>query len=351
LDEPLNSAYNKAAAVIKDANRGKGVLLLMDMGSSLNLGHRFTEETGIVTRTISRVDTVMVIDAARRALIPEADIDDIVESLAAEKNIKSVSEKLREDNKKATIISLCLTGEGTAKYIHDMISSEVVKLDPGIEILDVGLLSDEDPIARIDSLRRDREILLIVGTINPHHPELTFYSATSMLKHGDTSDFGRLLAVEYTRRNQEKVIVKDHGTINAIFDEGFLMVDTPIEDKDELLEVMCGMLNDRGRVTKDYLQGVKMHEEISVTALGNGIAIPHGRPEDIIIPTVGVATLKTPIVWSDGMEVSLVLLLALNGDAKNEFPSIFRLLKDNSILKKITGAKSAEEIMKVIKSS
>lgn len=67
-------------------DKGKGVLILVDMGSLAGFGNLITKKTGIITRTITRVDTLMVVDAVRKVLLPEADIDQVAESLVKGKS-------------------------------------------------------------------------------------------------------------------------------------------------------------------------------------------------------------------------------------------------------------------------
>ena len=52
---------------------------MVDMGSLVTFGDLITKTTGIKTRTISRTDTLMVIDAVRRCILPNADLDEIVD--------------------------------------------------------------------------------------------------------------------------------------------------------------------------------------------------------------------------------------------------------------------------------
>lgn len=52
-------------------------------------------------------------------------------------------------------------------------------------------------------------------------------------------------------------------------------------------------------------------ENIEATAIGNGVAIPHGQPENVCEPKVFVIRLAYPISWGSKM-VDTVFLLALN---------------------------------------
>lgn len=79
LDEKVNTVLTKAINLVKEIDEGKGVLLLVDMGSLATFGDIITEKTGIPTRTIKMVSTPMVIEATRKAMMPEVDLDTLVE--------------------------------------------------------------------------------------------------------------------------------------------------------------------------------------------------------------------------------------------------------------------------------
>ena len=82
------------------------------MGSLLTFGEVISQRTGIQIETIDRVDTVMVIEAIRRSILPGSHIKDVV---CAVENLNYTFKKNRVDSKilkrKKAIITVCLTGE------------------------------------------------------------------------------------------------------------------------------------------------------------------------------------------------------------------------------------------------
>ena len=72
LDMPLTmkaeQMYEIAKRKVIEMNSGKGVLLLVDMGSLTNFGSMIKEETGIDVRAIDMVSTLLVIEAGRKAI-------------------------------------------------------------------------------------------------------------------------------------------------------------------------------------------------------------------------------------------------------------------------------------------
>lgn len=85
LDMPMEAKVEvilaQAIATVKRVNRGSGVLLLVDMGSLATFSEIITKQTGIPTRTIRMVSTPMVIEAARKAMLPNMTLKELEESV------------------------------------------------------------------------------------------------------------------------------------------------------------------------------------------------------------------------------------------------------------------------------
>ena len=81
LEESVDSILVKATEKVKQMDCGKGVLLLVDMGSLLYFSKMITEKTGILTRGIDKVNTVMLLEATRKAYMGNLEIDYLVEDL------------------------------------------------------------------------------------------------------------------------------------------------------------------------------------------------------------------------------------------------------------------------------
>jgi transcriptional regulator with AAA-type ATPase domain/transcriptional regulatory protein LevR len=81
LEERVEVILEKAIEKVEEINKGRGVLLLVDMGSLTTFSEIISERTGIPTRTVKMVSTPMVIEAARKAMMPTMSLDMLVESV------------------------------------------------------------------------------------------------------------------------------------------------------------------------------------------------------------------------------------------------------------------------------
>lgn len=99
-----------------------------------------------------------------------------------------------------------------------------------------------------------------------------------------------------------------------LFCEEFVHLNLEINDKNELLHMLCKQLEDSGYVTAEFEKSVLEHEVTAPTALGKGVAIPHGNAKCVIRPAVMVATLKRPVKWQEDEDADVIFLLAFNLD-------------------------------------
>ncbi|HHW02544.1 MAG TPA: sigma 54-interacting transcriptional regulator [Thermoanaerobacterales bacterium] len=91
LEEKVEVILDKAVEEVRKIDRGKGVLILVDMGSLVTFSELITEKTGIPTRVVEMVSTPMVIEATRKSLMPDMDLDTLVE------DVKSLSPYIGKD--------------------------------------------------------------------------------------------------------------------------------------------------------------------------------------------------------------------------------------------------------------
>lgn len=124
---------------VKDIHEGKGVLLLVDMGSLLSFGELIEQETGIPVKTIDMVSTPFVLEANRKTMLPKQSLDQVYEEMktyipyVGRAYSKDIKQKMSHD---LVIITTCITGEGAAVKLGELIRSAIPLIDEyHIEIL------------------------------------------------------------------------------------------------------------------------------------------------------------------------------------------------------------------------
>lgn len=139
--------------------------------------------------------------------------------------------------------------------------------------------------------------------------------------------------------------------VNMI-DEKHIMVVNEKTDRDAVLNQVCKQLCIDGYVNDKFFHDVLKRENIESTAIGNGVAIPHGMPENVLKPKVAVVKVKYPINWG-GKMVSVIFVLALNfnniGTTKAFFSDFSRMVSSKEKIDRICNLDNAAEIEEVLK--
>ncbi len=181
LDMPLSmkasDMYEIAKAEVVKINRGKGVLLLVDMGSLANFGEMLTEETGIIVKTIDMVSTPTVIEACRKAVLGR-DLFEIYHSCIDDRLVTHV-QKHSNNEKQRLIITACFTGEGASEKLKAIIKADVQ--GELIEVRPLNVISKNEFSNAVHILAEDYVILAIISTVPVHIEGFQFISAMDYL--------------------------------------------------------------------------------------------------------------------------------------------------------------------------
>ena len=111
--------------------------------------------------------------------------------------------------------------------------------------------------------------------------------------------------------------------MNMIRKENICIVDN-IQDKKECFHGLASFLAERGEIKAEEVsvleQGLWEREKISLTGIGNGVAIPHVQSKVIKHPIVICLKSKHPIHYEslEGDQVSLVFMIAVPENAGQE---------------------------------
>ncbi len=345
LDEKTEDALVRTMEVVAKVDQGKGVLLLVDMGSLDTFGNQITLQTGIATRTVTRTDTLMVIDAIRKVLLPENDLDMVADSLIKEKSLKTsqFEESNRSTAKGYAVICFCLTGQGTANYVADIIRKEILQIDKNINIITIGAIDAVKMTEQIDGIIKKMNVLAIIGSIDERYHDIPFISAVDVIRNG-SENLVKVVRKQYEERQQYIA-----NGFYEIFNTDLIEINKEVKSKNEALTLLTDRLVNKKYVTNYFIKGVMTREKLGTTLINDCLAIPHGYGEDIIKSAVGILVLKKPIEWFEGKMISLIFMLALNEKSKNEFQRIYRIVNNSDLIAQIKTADNKEVILNILK--
>ncbi len=175
LDMPLSmkaeSMYEQAKSEVMKANAGRGVLLMVDMGSLANFGAMISEELGMVVKTVDMVSTPLVIEASRKAVLGRelTDIHTACLTSLGRRSKNTIQEEKKESN---LIITACFTGEGASEKLRQIVENHLPDLS-GIEVRSMNILNKREFVKKLEGLRQGHRILAVVSTIEmsiDHYP-------------------------------------------------------------------------------------------------------------------------------------------------------------------------------------
>jgi len=168
LDMPLKQNVQEFLEVVsdkvKEIDEGKGVLLMVDMGSLLSFGELITEKTNIPVATVEMVSTPLVLEATRKTMMVEYTLDELAKEFKDMLPYIGRSFSLEMKNRiqqNYAIICTCLTGEGAAIKLGNLLRSAI----PLIQEYDIEVLCcNKETFKEIDL--KGKTILAIVGAVD-----------------------------------------------------------------------------------------------------------------------------------------------------------------------------------------
>ena len=248
INKSMPNVYGELCRAIEQCNQGKGVLLLVDMGSFATIQEDICTKTGIPCKVIPNVSSALVLEAGKVVISSDDSLDEIAEK---------VSERYRDyintilptkDNQLAyaqenqaveelakvrgAIITICSTGIGSAKKLGELIA-EKVPAAKDLDILPLSILDDVKGIAKT----LDKRLKLIVGNFNPEIESVPFFSIETVLMGDGIGKIEMLLRnftdvypnqkeKVYSREYAIRLIERQIKRFSPSFDTGAVMKQT-----------------------------------------------------------------------------------------------------------------------------
>lgn len=209
-------------------------------------------------------------------------------------------ERRQKRNARLSVLVVCHYGIAAA----NLIAAKIERIFPQLNV--VGVYSRQDFVRRQEELSAD---LLLTTEPLPDAAMETCY-VTPLFDEGDRHTVECFLA-DRSRDDQMLQYLED-----AVF------LDSSALTMEQVLTEACGELESVGAVTKDYLPSVLAREQASSTALA-GIAVPHGKPSEVLHTTLAMVRLKKPVDWL-GAEISSFFLFAIAKEDMKKEQSVFK---------------------------
>lgn len=211
VDMPLEVSpkvvLNKIIVKVKQIEQGKGILLLVDMGSLATFDTIIEEEVKCKVKCIDMISTPVVIEAVRKSNILDMDLDTLYNSL---KNFRGYSSKYNETKYSVdrVIITICSTGSGTAVKLKEIV--EDIILNSTDEVIKVIPVSIKEIDKKISELQEKYSIMAAVGVAKPKI-EVPFIPIENLISGTGEKILKELINERKitTIENKDNIVVKD----------------------------------------------------------------------------------------------------------------------------------------------
>ena len=147
--------------------------------------------------------------------------------------------------------------------------------------------------------------------------------------------------------------------LSNVVSRDLIVVQSKSKNKGEILEELTKLLYQNGDILDidDFLEDVYLREDEGVTAIGQGIAIPHGKSSSVINTRVAVAKLEQSIKWEgiydEDEDVDVVILFAVRDvDANTNHVLLLQqvaiFLADDDFIKELHQVENVEELYQLL---
>lgn len=165
LELSMTKAYEQLKFLIIEKQRNKGVLIIYDMGSIKTMAETIASEINVEIKTIAVPLTLMALDASRKANTLSLDelYRNVVESYTD--NLASIRENFEPAKANKAIITLCMTGQGSAVQIMNYLN-ENLSIN-NLDIIPLSISNRDKLIKEVNKIYNTHDIISIVGTYDP----------------------------------------------------------------------------------------------------------------------------------------------------------------------------------------
>ena len=149
-----------------------------------------------------------------------------------------------------------------------------------------------------------------------------------------------------------------------LMNPSFIFPNLAVRNYEDVMAQIGGALTREGYTKESYVEALIEREKEFPTGLdvdGYGVAIPHTPVEHVNKTAIAFAVLENPVEFTamgtddEFVQVKLVMMLAIAGKPGehgahiDELQRIMAILQDTALLDKLQNAKSADEIIHLVK--
>ena len=140
-----------------------------------------------------------------------------------------------------------------------------------------------------------------------------------------------------------------------LFTPDCIALHSPAKNRSEAFALAGSLFSERLNLSPDLIISfLNAREDLGSTALGAGVAIPHGRVKGLKDPVAALVRLNAPIEFAapDGLPISILIFLLVPEKATQQhleiLSSIAQLLSDPDARSKISAENEPEKVCRLL---
>jgi activator of the mannose operon, transcriptional antiterminator len=151
--------------------------------------------------------------------------------------------------------------------------------------------------------------------------------------------------------DQKQIEHNENEVFTPFLSEELVFFNVKTEHRYEVVEMLGNALFSKGYVSREYIHSAVNRERSSSTAVGGGIAIPHGNPAMVKKTALAVAIMEEPIEWGNE-RVTLIFMLAIakqdQGNVRGIIGRISSLSETPLVVHALTGSRDYMEFIALL---
>ncbi|MED1666321.1 PTS sugar transporter subunit IIA [Brevibacillus laterosporus] len=340
VDDSEERFLSKVSSAIKRADHGMGVVVLADAGRMVGSEEIWREHVQVETLIFAPLSLPFAMEVMRRCLYAPKSLSHVAQEIVQWR--MPVSPFLDEWKiaKPKALMLVCLTGEGAARQLGQIVSEHVGDRGGDLHYL---FANTHTVRSSYTKWKEEYHILAVVGTIDPLVEGLPFISLQNLIEGSGFSFLDRLLMVGDWTGGQADIDQRTSLHMQDLFVTDLIFSDCNISNKQEAILFLAHKLVEKGYVKPEFVQKVWEREKLGATSLAGGIAIPHAEPAQTIKPAVAIMQLAHPLEWGPGIQVDWVIMLAVNDTCQFAVEELMEALEEPANIQKITTRGGEEE--------
>lgn len=247
----------------------------------------------------------------------------------------SIERMKQKQHQKFTATLVCMTGFGTSQFLR-------AKLAGSFSNLEIREVFSASRLSEIKPEKQD----FVIATVPIELEGIPVIQVSPVLSETDIKKIQKFLM---KKKEYEPETQKNYEYLQQFLHSEIAMFDCDLKSKEEVIHLLGSRMITEGYVDEGFIDSVFERENLSETALGNLIAIPHAFEGHIKKQGIGIMTLKKPINWGDE-KVQLIFLLSLDVNSKDYIKGIFgdvlELTKDKKAMEVILKARKFSEMFR-----